>query len=47
MTTTHFINITKDEFDDIKIGDRIIISNEETKLGYITYITETEGDENE
>jgi hypothetical protein len=35
---THFITITKEEFDKIKQGDRIIIQNNEDIFCYFLYV---------
>ena len=42
MHNTHIINITKEQFDEIKIGDRLIIQNEEDKFCYIVYVEANE-----
>lgn len=38
MSNTHIINIPKEQFDEIEIGDRLIIQNEEDKFCYIVYV---------
>ena len=40
MHNTHVINIPKEQFDEIEIGDRLIIQNEEDKFCYIVYVEE-------
>ena len=40
MPNTHIINIPKEQFDEIEIGDRLIIQNEEDKFCYIVYVEE-------
>lgn len=36
--STHVITVTKDEFDKIKIGDRLIIKNEENCFGLEVFV---------
>jgi hypothetical protein len=42
MYNTHVINISKEQFDKIQVGDRLIIQNDEDKFCYIVYIKENE-----
>ena len=40
MHNTHVINISKEQFDEIEVGDRSIIENDKDKLCYIVYVKE-------
>ena len=40
MHNTHVINISKEQFDEIEVGDRLIIQNDKDKLCYIVYVKE-------
>lgn len=42
MANTHIIQIPKERFDEIEIGDRLIIQNEEDKVCYFVYVKEEE-----
>ena len=38
---THFITISKEQFDEIEIGDRLIIQNDKNYLCYAIYVNDT------
>lgn len=40
MPNTHVIEITKEQFNQIEIGDRLIICNDKDSLGYVVYVEE-------
>jgi hypothetical protein len=42
MADTHLITITKEEFDKIQQGDRIIIQNDVNKFCYVLYVDNEE-----
>ena len=45
MQNTHIINISKEQFDEIDIGDRLIICNDKDKFSYIVYVKEENKEE--
>lgn len=38
MSNTHFITISKEEFDKIEVGDRLVIQNDEDRYCYVVYV---------
>jgi len=38
MTNTHFITISKEQFDKIEVGDRLILQNDKDKFCYVVYV---------
>jgi hypothetical protein len=35
---THLIKISKEQFDEIEVGDRLIIENDEDKFCFVVYV---------
>lgn len=38
MTNTHFITISKEQFDEIEVGDRLILQNDKDRFCYVVYV---------
>lgn len=47
MAKTHLITIPKEQFNEIEIGDRLIIQNDEDKFCYVVCVENNDNEDNE